>query len=134
MRNVLAVVLGLIVAGLVMTGLESLGHALYPPPAWLSADDPKSIERYLKDAPFLAVALILVGWAAASFLGGATAARVAVGRRTGRYGLFIGVFLLVGAAGTMWMIPHPTWFMLIAPFACLVPGMVGGAMGCQRRR
>lgn len=132
MRNVLAVVLGVAAAGFVMMGVETVGHSLYPAPVGLSPDDPKAIEEYVQNAPFLAIAFVLLAWAAAAFVGGAVAARLAVGRRTQRFGLIVGMVLLMGGAAQLWMIPHPAWFMLAAPFACLIPGMAGGRAGCQR--
>lgn len=132
MRNVLAVILGVAAAGFVMMGVETVGHSLYPAPPGLSPDDPRAIEQYVANAPFLAIAFVLIAWASAAFVGGAVAARLAVGRRTQRFGFIVGLILFVGGVAQMWMIPHPTWFVLAAPFAFLIPGMAGGRAGCQR--
>lgn len=132
MRNVLAVVFGVAIAGFAVMGVELLGHAIYPPPQGLSPDDPKAIEAYIAGAPFLAIAFVLFAWAVGAFVGGAVAARVAAGRWTRRYGVRVGLVLFVMAAMNMWMIPHPLWFMLAAPFACLIPGWLGGLVGAPR--
>lgn len=131
MRNVLAVVLGVAVAGFVVMGVETLGHGLYPPPAGLSMDNPEAIKAYVAGAPFLALAFVLVAWAAGALVGGAVAARLAAGRRPARHGTTVGLVLLLMGAMNMWMIPHPLWFMLAAPFACLIPGSLGGQAGAR---
>lgn len=131
MRNLLAVILGVIVAGFAVMGVESLGHSLYPPPAGLSPEDPKAIAAYIKAAPFLALVFPLLAWATGAFAGGAIAAYAAAGRRTRRFGTIVGLIFLMMAAMTMWMIPHPLWFMLAAPFACLIPGWFGGLVGAR---
>jgi hypothetical protein len=129
MRNVFAVIVGVATAGFVVMGVETLGHSLYPPPAGLSMDNPQAIEAYLANAPFLALAFVLIAWACGALVGGAVAARVAVGRRTARFGTTVGLVLLLMGAITMWSIKHPLWFMLAAPFACLIPGRIGGQLG-----
>jgi hypothetical protein len=132
MRNLFAVALGLAVAVCAVMAVEVLGHSLYPPPVGLSMDDPKGISDYIAHAPVLALAFVLLAWAAGAFAGGAVAALVATGRRTQRFGLVVGAIVLAMGAMTLWMIPHPTWFIVATPFACLIPGWVGGLVGVRR--
>ena len=134
MRNLLAVILGVMVASFAVTGVEALGHSLYPPPA-VSPDDPRAPEvyaSYIKTAPFLALAFPLLAWSTGAFFGGAVAAYTAAGRRTCRFGTIVGLVFLIMGAMMMWVIPHPWWFMLAAPFACLIPGWFGGLVGARR--
>jgi len=132
MRNVFAVVFGVAVAVFAIMAVEMIGHALYPPPAHLRLDDPKAIRDYVENAPFLALAFVPVAWAAGAFCGGAVAALLAAGRRTQRFGLMVGTVLLVASAMNLWVIPHPVWLILATPFACLIPGWFGGAVGARR--
>lgn len=135
MRNLLAVILGVMVASVAVMGVESLGHSVYPPPPGISADDPRAVEvyaSYIKTAPFLALVFPLLAWATGAFVGGAVAAYAAAGRRTCRFGTIVGLVFLIMGAMMMWMIPHPWWFMLAAPFACLIPGWFGGLVGARR--
>lgn len=132
MRNLFAVALGLAVAVCAVMAVEVLGHSVYPPPVGLSLDDPKAISDYIAGAPALALAVVLFAWAAGAFAGGTVAALVATGRRTQRFGLIIGAVVLVMGAMTLWMIPHPTWFILATPLACLIPGWYGGLVGARR--
>ena len=137
MRNVLAVILGVATAGFVVMGVEAVGHSLYPPPVGLSMDTPEgvaAIKAYFADAPFMAIAVELLAWACGAAVGGVIAARAAVGRRPARFGTTVGLVLLLMGAMNMWMIPHPLWFMLAAPFACLISGRVGGQIGARGSR
>jgi hypothetical protein len=129
MRNVFAVLLGIAVAVFAVMAVEMLGHSVYPPPADLSLDDPKAISDYIAGAPLLALGFVLLAWAAGAFSGGAMAATVAAGRRPQRFGLIVGGIILVMAALTLCMAPHPGWFVLATPFACLIPGWLGGQLG-----
>lgn len=132
MRNVLAVILGVAVAGFAVMGVESVGHAIYPPPAGLSPDNPHAYAAYLARAPFLALAFGLVAWAVGAFVGGAVASKLAVGRRPRRFGVFVGLILLMLGALEMWRVEHPSWFALATPFACLIPAGFGGLVGARR--
>lgn len=132
MRNVLAVLLGVAVAVFAIMAVEMVGRGLYPPPANLRIDDPKAIADYIARAPVLALAFVLLAWAAGAFAGGAVATMAAAGRRPQRFGLIVGGVVLVASAMNLWMIPHPLWFVLVTPFACLVPGWLAGHMAAPR--
>lgn len=112
--------------------VEVVGHSLYPPPPGLSLDDLKGFSDYVASAPILALAFVLLAWGAGAFTGGAVAALVATGRRTHRFGLLVGAIVLAMGAMTLWLIPHPTWYILATPFACLIPGWFGGLVGARR--
>lgn len=131
MRNVLAVIFGVATAGFVVRGVEMIGHSFYPPPVGLSPENPEAIAAYMANAPFMAIAFVLLAWACGALVGGAVAARVAVGRRTARYGTTVGLVLLVMSAMILWTIPHPLWFVLSTPFACMIPGRIGGQLGAR---
>lgn len=132
MRNLFAVVLGVAVAVFAIMAVEMVGHSLYPPPANLKLDDPKAIADYIARAPFLALALVPVAWAAGAFCGGTVASLVAAGRRPQRFGLVVGTVIFAASVMNLWMIPHPLWLVLAAPFACLIPGWFGGMVGAGR--
>lgn len=132
MRNLFAVVLGVAVAVFAIMVVELIGHAIYPPPSELRVDDPEAVRHYIEQAPFLALAFVPIAWATGAFCGGAVAALVAGGRRPQRFGVVVGVVLLVASAMNLWVIPHPMWLVLTAPFACLIPGWIGGALGARR--
>lgn len=132
MRNLFAVVLGIAVAVFAIMVVELIGHAIFPPPSSLRVDDPEAIRAYIEQAPFLALAFVPIAWATGAFCGGAVAALVASGRRPQRFGVIVGIVLLVASAMNLWVIPHPMWLVLVAPFACLIPGRLGGALGARR--
>lgn len=132
MRNVFAAVLGVAVAVFAIMAVEVLGHTLFPPPANLRVDDPKAIADYIAHAPFLALAFVPLALAAGSFCGGAVASLLAVGRRPQRFGGIVGAVLLAASVMNLWMISHPLWIVLITPFVCMIPGMIGGQLGARR--
>ena len=52
--------------------VELIGHAIYPPPSSLRADDPEAIRAYIEQAPFLALAAATGGRVTVSGLGTAS--------------------------------------------------------------
>lgn len=50
-RNILAVLAGLVLACLVITGIESIGHRIYPQPPKLDFRNKEQMLDYIRHAP-----------------------------------------------------------------------------------
>src|SRR5262249_50746482 len=61
-RNILAVVLGVALAGSLVFAVEALGHRIYPPPEGLKADDYEAIKAYVAQAPVGALLFVPLSW------------------------------------------------------------------------
>ncbi len=113
LRNILAVVAGLVVGGAVNMGLILGGSALMPPPPGVDVNDINSINAHIGEysvaqllAPFLAHAL-------GTLVGAFVVARLAASRQL-ILALGIGVFSLLGGAMAVHMIPNsPLWFNIL---------------------
>ena len=119
LRSILAVVVGVILAGVVVLAVESIGHIVYPPPADLDASNPEALKAYVAHAPIGVLLFVLLAWAAGSFVGGWSAARIAR-RAPSFHAMIVGSLVLLSGIATMLMIPHPLWFW-IAGILAIVP-------------
>jgi hypothetical protein len=137
-KNVLAVVAGIVVCMLVNGGIISLGPSVIPPPEGVKVDDMESIRAnaHLFQAkhfvmPFLAHAL-------GSLLGGLVAALIAT-TRTMTFALVVGFVHLLGGILAAFLIPAPVWFIVLdlvvayVPMAWLGGKLGGGSLAAARR-
>jgi len=128
-RNVLAVLLGLVVGAVVNGALISVSPSLVPPPAGVDVNNPESLRKgiHLFEArhflmPFLAHAL---GTLAGAFLAYLISASYKV-----RFAYAIGVVFLCGGIAACFMIPAPVWFMAVdLIFAYLPMAWLGAKLG-----
>lgn len=109
-RNVLAGFLGVLAHGLVVLGLESITHRIWPPPAGLDLEDTEALRELMANIPPSALIAVLAAWLIAAFVGANVAGRIAIGQRR-RVALIAGLISAVGAGLNLSMIPHPAWFV-----------------------
>ncbi|MCG8459212.1 MAG: hypothetical protein MI919_23290 [Holophagales bacterium] len=120
LRNVLAVVLGIVAGSAVNMGLVTLGPHVIPPPPGVDVTDTESLaaSMHLFEArhfvfPFLAHALgTLVGALVAFLLARSHPQRLAFG---------IGAFFLLGGIAASFMVPAPAWFMALDLIVAYLP-------------
>lgn len=73
LRNVLALLAGILAMFLVTWGLEALGHIAFPLPSGLDPRDPaqaQAFARYLATMPLGAQAALVLAWSGGAFAGG----------------------------------------------------------------
>jgi len=111
-RNIVAVLVGLIVGSGVNMGLILLGPSIIPPPPGVDVSDPDSISAsmHLFETrhfvfPFIAHALGTLAGAMAAFL-------VAASHRA-QIAYIIGAAFFAGGIAASFMIPAPNWFVIV---------------------
>jgi len=120
LRNVLAVIAGIIVSGIVNMTLITVGGALIPPPAGVDVSNVESIKAsiHLFEAkhfvfPFLAHAVgTLIGALVASLIAGSNRMLLA---------MIVGAFNLLGGIVASFLIPAPAWFIALDLIAAYIP-------------
>jgi hypothetical protein len=130
-RNILAVIAGIVVCMFVNGGIISLSGSIIPLPEGLNPND---LESFKANAnllqpkhfimPFLAHAL-------GSLFGGSVAAFVAANRKM-TFAIVIGAIHLLGGIAAAFMIPAPIWFIVLDLIVAYIPmaylsGIIGGA-------
>ena len=119
-RNVLAVLAGLVIGAIVNMVLVTVGSMVIPPPAGVDVNNVESMKASMHlfeprhfITPFLAHAL--------GTLVGAVAAFVIARSYKTRFAYVIGIiFLLAGVAASV-MIPAPTWFKVLDLVVAYIP-------------
>jgi len=112
LRNILAVLLGILVAGLGIAAIEALGHKVYPPPEDLDPSNAEAFAAAIAAMPIPALLFVPLAWFLGTMAGAAVAANIS---HTGklRSSLIVGAVMLAGGLGTLVMIPHPLWLSVL---------------------
>lgn len=120
LRNILAVILGIIVGSIVNMGLIMISGSVIPPPEGADATTMEGLKEsmHLFEAkhyifPFLAHAL-------GTLVGAFIAARIAANHKM-KFALVIGVFFLIGGIASVYMLPSPTWFAVLDLVGAYIP-------------
>ena len=120
LRNVVAVIVGLVIGGCVNMALVILGPHIVPGPAGVDMTDAKSIgdsihlfepKHFL--FPFLAHAVGTLVGAMVAFLIAAKYREV--------FAYIVGVFFLAGGIAAATMIPAPKWFITLDLLGAYIP-------------
>ncbi len=119
-RNILAVVAGLIVGSAVNMGIIMISGNIVPPPPGADVTDMESLKSsmHLFEAkhfifPFLAHAL-------GTLVGAFIAALIAASHKI-KMALIIGVFFLLGGIINIFMLPSPVWFAVLDLVGAYIP-------------
>ncbi|MFT5168793.1 MAG: hypothetical protein ACI8P3_004038 [Saprospiraceae bacterium] len=131
LRNVLAVVAGIMVGMLVNGGLVSLGGSIIPLPSGVDGDDVESIKANIHlykfkhfIFPFLAHAL---GTLAAAFV----AAKIAVNHKM-RFAIAMGVLFIIFGIMMVVLVGGPLWFIVLDLVVAYIPmGWLGGNLATR---
>lgn len=126
-RGVVAVILGCLLAFAITFVIEAINAQIYPLPPGTDVANPESIKAALASMPPASLGVVLAGWFVSTLTGAWLAAHFA--RPAGWPPLTVGVLLFAAAVGNMLMIPHPTWFWIIAVAIYPVATWVGARLG-----
>lgn len=125
-RNVLAVIAGLVVGSVVNMGIISISGSIIPPPegADVTTMDGLKTSMHLFEPrhfifPFLAHAL--------GTLAGAIVAGLLAATHKMKFAISIGLFFMIGGIINTFMLPSPVWFTAVDLVGAYIPmGWIGG--------
>lgn len=132
-RNVLAVIVGIVIGSIVNMGLINLGHAVIPLPPGTDVSTMEGVaaamplfgpEQFI--FPFLAHACgTLVGTLVATLIAASHKLKIALG---------LGVLFLIGGIVAVVMFPAPLWYDVIdLVFAYIPMAWIGAKLGGAQR-
>ena len=110
-KNVVAVLAGLIAGSLVNIALVTIGPMLVPPPPGVDMTDMDSLAQSMHLMGPRHFVFPLLGHGLGTLVG-ATAAYVLAGRNAVLLAYGIGIFFLLGGVTAARMIPAPVWFVV----------------------
>ncbi|WP_420582816.1 hypothetical protein [Reichenbachiella sp.] len=120
LKNILALIAGIIIGSIVNIGLIMLGHTLVPPPEGMNPMDMESLKEFMPMftpshfvAPFLAHAF-------GTLVGAFAAAKIAANHQL-KFALGIGVWFLYGGISMIIDFPSPLWFNILDLGAAYLP-------------
>lgn len=131
MRNILAIIAGFVIGGMVNMGLIMLSGSIIPPPAGADLTTPEGIQAAASLLepkhfifPFLAHAL-------GTLSGAVVAAWIAASNKM-RLAYVIGLVTLAGGIYAAYIIPAPTWFVALDLLVAYIPmAYLGGKLGIR---
>jgi hypothetical protein len=107
-RSVLAVLGGVAVSLIIVTGADALVASLHPPPPGTDPSSASGQHHAIGAMPLAAFVLLLSGWALAAGMGSFVASRVAR-RAPDLHGFTVGGILLVATVANLIAVRHPVW-------------------------
>ena len=123
MKNVLATLVGLVVAFIITMGLESLSGVFFPLAEGSDPTNPEWLKANIHTIPTGALIIVAAAHLIGIIIGMYIAALIAKESLIPSY--LVGSLLLVGIVVNLMMIPHPTWFMI----ADFIGGIIGIGIG-----
>jgi hypothetical protein len=131
MKNVLAVIAGIIIGGVVNMGLIMIGGEVIPPPPGADVTDMESLKASMHlfeprhfISPFVAHAL-------GTLVGALVAAKLASSQQM-VFAMGIGAFFLAGGIVNAFMLPAPVWFIVVDLAGAYIPmAWIGGKIATK---
>jgi hypothetical protein len=111
LRNVLAVIAGVVIGGVVNMGIITLSGTLIPPPEGVNPNDLESIKANIHLYQPIHFLMPWLAHALGSFCGALIASLLAASRKMA-FAIGIGGWTMVGGIAAAYMIPAPTWFIV----------------------
>lgn len=134
LRNILAVVAGVLIGSVVNMAIFTVGPMVIPPPEGVDMSD---MDRFAENLKLLEPANFIAPWLAhalGTLVGAFIAAKVAAGHKM-TFALGIGVFFLLGGIVMVSMFGGPIWFTALDLIGAYLPmGYIGGMLGGAKKQ
>ncbi|MBX7104896.1 MAG: hypothetical protein K1X57_12495 [Gemmataceae bacterium] len=108
-RSLGAVLAGLVVAMLMIVGVEIPGSIVHPFPPGVDPTDIEVCRAHVANYPAWILMMVVVAWSVTAFVGAWVATRLGTDRHPA-HGILVGLILLAVAVMNMSMLPYPIWF------------------------
>jgi hypothetical protein len=127
LRSIFAVLTGLIVAMVILLVVEFASNLVFPLPPDIV------LTGSTGQVPLGAMIMVLVGWAAGSFIGAWLAGRMA-GRAPMVHGMIVALLLLTAGITNLMAFPHPIWMWVLGIAAFVGLGYAGARQAAKAKR
>ena len=122
-RQIVASIIGIVVAGITVSLVERVGHLLFP-----VARNGGSVADFVQitdGLPLASLLFVILAWGSGSFVGGLAAYWISQSRDWPVW--VVCGFMLIGTATVLYQIPHPMWMVVTGPVV-----IVAGAWGAVK--
>lgn len=128
-RNVLAIVVGILVGSTVNLGLVNIGSSVIPLPDGADVSSTESLRESMKLFTPLNFIFPFLAHALGTFAGAFAAAKLAASHHV-KLAMGVGLFFLLGGITMVVMAGGPVWFIVADLFLAYIPmGFLGGVLG-----
>src|SRR5262249_30036218 len=108
-RSAGAVLAGLVVAAVLVVGVEAFSSVVHPFPPDVDPTDYEVCKAHVARYPAWVLAVAVLAWGLTTFSGAWLATRIGPGRHRA-HGVVVGLILLALVVVNMSMLPYPVWF------------------------
>ena len=127
-KNILAVIAGLILGSAVNMGIIMLSGSIIPPPDGVDVTNMESLKSSMHLFEPKHFILPFVAHALGTFVGAYIAALIAANHKI-KFALSIGVLFLMGGIANIFMLPSPSWFTVLDLAGAYIPmAWLGGKL------
>lgn len=124
MRQIAAIIIGLIVGGVFIAGGESVLHSLSRIKVPSENATQKELFDYVQQIPVFLKLLLVINWGISVFIAGLTASFIQ-GRTAIKPSIIVaGILQLLMYMNMMLMPGHPTWVVITTTIMCIPLGMI----------
>ncbi len=127
LRTVLGTVVGLIVAFILILGVEAFGGVVHPIPEGFDGST-EAMCRHVERFPGWVLAAVVPMWGLTALVGTWLARRVGTLYAAGIVGLLLTAAVVLNIS----MLPYPIWFKISVVIAVPAAGFVGGRLARRR--
>lgn len=120
LRNILAVLSGIILGSMVNMGIITISSSIIPPPAGVDVTTPEGLKAGIHLFEPINFLMPFLAHALGTFVGAIVAVLIAVNYKIW-YAIAIGVFFLLGGISMVFMVPSPMWFNIIDLVGAYIP-------------
>ena len=131
MRNILAVVVGVVIGFIIVFIGDATTHKLNPANDGINEMDKETLKAYIEGMPMYVTVIMVLFWAIAAFVGGFVAAKINKVNWKNVSSITGGI-LLAATILNLVMVTHPVW-MWIAALALILPAaFLGGRVAVPK--
>jgi len=112
LRNILAVIVGIVAGGAANMGIIMLSGSVMPPPEGVDPTDMASIRANLHLYKPMHFLFPFLAHAMGAFVGAFVAAKLAASHKMA-FALGLGAFTMIGGIAAAVLIPAPTWYIVV---------------------
>ena len=120
LKNILAVIAGLVIGSLVNGGLISVSSFIIPPPKGVDLHTTEGLKEGMHLFKPVNFVMPFIAHALGTFTGAFVAAWVAASNKLA-FALVIGILFLIGGSAMVFMLPSPAWFSIVDLLFAYIP-------------
>jgi len=130
LRRIIAIILGVVGGGIVVSLIQRISTNKYPMPEGLNLADKQAYYDFVLSLPKEAFFIILASHFAGGFIASIIASALSTSLKK-QMGFIAGFVMLIFTLMTLAMIPHPAWMYVSDPITVIAAVILGAFVGSK---